>query len=131
MKFFGRKIWFSRFFFSLASIVLNHLLHGVFMYSFSGGWNSLENSFPQNITDIISVARATFGAPVDGQIVYDSLFRVPSGGTWAASPITLSQEPDVQAINVTFNSIDGIEAIAMNGQTKMANLSAKVTSFFL
>jgi hypothetical protein len=98
------------------------------MYSFPGGWNSLENSFPLNITDIISVARATFGAPVDGQIVYDSLFRVPSGGTWSASPITLSQEPDVQAINVTFNSIDGIEAIAMNGQTKMANLSTSVPS---
>jgi hypothetical protein len=98
------------------------------MYSFPGGWNSLENSFPQSISSIISVARATFGATVDGQIVYDNLFRVPSGGTWGASPITLSQEPDVQAINVTFNAIDGIEAIAMNGQTKMANLSASVPS---
>ena len=98
------------------------------MRNFPGGWNSLQNSFPQNISDIISVARATFGAPVDGQIVYDNLFNTPTGGTWAASPIVLSQEPDVQAINVTFNSIDGIEAIAMNGQTKMANLSASVPS---
>jgi len=44
---------------------------------------------------------------------------LPTGGTWATSPITLSQEPVVQAINVTFNAIDGIEAIAMNSQTKM------------
>jgi len=89
------------------------------MQNFPGGWNSLQNSFPQNITDVISVARATFGGPGGGQIVYDNLFNTPTGGTWATSPITLSQEPVVQAINVTFNAIDGIEAIAMNSQTKM------------
>jgi hypothetical protein len=99
-----------------------------FMRNYPGGWNSLQNSFPQNITDVVSVARSTFGTPPDGQIVYDNLFNTPTGGTWAASPIVLSQEPDVQAINVTFNAIDGIEASAMNAQTKMANLSTSVPS---
>ncbi len=95
------------------------------MKQFPGGWLSLENSFPQVITPIISYCSCNFGGPtIKGVIDYSSIFNTPTGGTWVPSPISISQEPIVIAVNSVHNSVDLLEADAMNSQTKMSNLNS-------
>lgn len=98
------------------------------MKNFPGGWNALENMNPSLITTYISTVKATFGAPVNADVLWSNNYNTPTGGTWGASPITINDEPTVVAVNGMHNGQELIYSQAMNSQTKMANLSSDVPS---
>jgi hypothetical protein len=90
------------------------------MLQLSGGWNDLQKSMPQNITDIIE--SATIGA-TNATIQASTNFNAATG-TWVTSPVTLNAVPTAVAINATTNPDQAAKVAAMNAQTLMANLNA-------
>ncbi|MFA7325051.1 MAG: hypothetical protein WC121_00155 [Candidatus Kapaibacterium sp.] len=94
---------------------------------FPGGWLSLENSNPMPISDFITYAALFNGSTTtDGQIVMSDVYNTPTGGTWVASPVSISTEPTVIAVDAPNDVTQQIIANSMNMQTKMANLGANV-----
>lgn len=94
---------------------------------FPGGWLSLENSNPMPISDFITyVALFNGSTTTKGQIVMSDVYNVPTGGTWVNSPITLTSEPSVIAVDAPNDVTQQIVADSMNMQTKMANLDSDV-----
>lgn len=92
-----------------------------------GGWLSLEGMNPIAITNFISVARLFNGTStyVNGEIKDVTTYNTPTG-SWVDSPMSLTSEPTVSAVNVSLFANEAYRATAMNMQTKMANLSASV-----
>ena len=94
---------------------------------FPGGWLSLENSNPMQISDFISFAAIDDGSTTtNGEIIMSSDYNNPSGGTWGASPISITSEPYVNAVDSANDVTQQIMADSMNMQTKMANLATSV-----
>lgn len=94
---------------------------------FPGGWLSLENSNPMPISDFITFASLFDGSSTtNGEIVLSSDYNNPTGGTWVASPISITSEPTVIAVDAVNDVTQDIIANSMNMQTKMANLAASV-----
>ena len=91
------------------------------MASYPGGWNTLQNSMPQSISDILSFAK--YGA-TGGSIISSSVFNTPTGGVWQASPISISIGPIVVAVNGLVYPDQAQKAAAMNMQTKTYNANA-------
>lgn len=94
---------------------------------FPGGWLSLENSNPMPISDFITYAAIYNGSTTTkGQVLMSSVYNLPTGGTWINSPITLTSEPTVNAVDAINDMTQQIVSDAMNMQTKMANLLSSV-----
>lgn len=94
---------------------------------FPGGWLSLENSNPMPISDFITYAALFNGSTTtDGQIVMSDVYNTPTGGTWVSSPISISTEPSVIAVDAPNDVTQQIIADSMNMQTKMSNLASSV-----
>lgn len=94
---------------------------------FPGGWLALENSNPMPISDFITFASLFDGSSTtDGEIVLSSDYNNPTGGTWVPSPISITSEPTVIAVDAANDVTQQIIANSMNMQTKMANLAPSV-----
>lgn len=95
------------------------------MANYPGGWLTLENSNPVPVTNSISLAQLFDGVTTtNGEVKHSTNYYAPTGGTWAATPITLNAEPTIAAVNVTLSINETVKASAINMQTKMANLTA-------
>lgn len=94
---------------------------------FPGGWLSLENSNPMPISDFITfVALFDGSSTTNGEILMSDVYNVATGGTWVSSPISITSEPSVIAVDAANDITQQIVADSMNMQTKMANLAPTV-----
>jgi len=92
---------------------------------YPGGWLDLEASMPKPISDAITIVQVDDGAAVtDGTIIRSSVYHVPTGGAWVASPIAINSEPLVIALNSGTWINEELKAMSMSAQTQMANLGA-------
>jgi hypothetical protein len=98
------------------------------MTNYPGGWLSLENSSPMPITDIITFASVNDGSVTKGVVLDSSTYHDPTGGTWAATPISITNAPTFNPVNPTYSLDDVMVADAMNMQTKSANLTTAPSS---
>ncbi|MFC2131618.1 hypothetical protein ACFLSQ_09310 [Bacteroidota bacterium] len=89
---------------------------------YPGGWNAIEISEPKPIKPIIAQATADDGSVNEGTIENSSTYFAPVG-SWSDSPLSLNLEPKVIAVNSGTFYDELYKADAMNGQTKMANLT--------
>ncbi|MBM2814818.1 MAG: hypothetical protein HW421_1580 [Ignavibacteria bacterium] len=95
------------------------------MSSFQGGWNTLSSAAPKPITDLVTFSSVyTNAVTIQGVVKNVTTFNTPTGGTWFASPITISSKPLVEAVAASTNPTKVIIADALNMQTKTWNSSA-------
>ena len=95
------------------------------MRQYPGGWLDFVNMEPVSIAQYISFAVLAGGA-FNGVIQQVTTFNTPTGGSWQVSPLAITQEPVVQAINYTYSQSDVMLANAMNMQTQMYNPNAPI-----
>ncbi|MBM2813320.1 MAG: hypothetical protein HW421_82 [Ignavibacteria bacterium] len=92
------------------------------MAYYPGGWNDLKNSEPDPITEVVTYAAITVGGTTTNGIVkYTSDFITPIGGIWDTSPISITSEPYVDALDAAIYPHEAELASALNMQTKIYN----------
>jgi hypothetical protein len=89
------------------------------MGQFSGGWMDLANSLPSQITDIIAFSMI---GVTPGIVKLSSNYNLPNS-SWVNSPLTITSNPVVVAVNAAQFPNEGMLANAMNAQTQSANIS--------
>ena len=89
------------------------------------GWLSLINSAPISICDFISVSNLTQGANIAvGNVISNTDFNTPTGGTWVASPISINSAPSIICLNPNSGDNTIMVASSINMKVQMANLNA-------
>lgn len=91
------------------------------MLQIPGGWRTLRNSNPLKISDKIVYAKL---GSTDGEVEDSADYNSPTGGSWNASPLSISAYPTFAAVNPTYSQQDALIANSLNEQTQTGFSSA-------